>query len=177
MSANWDYKTRVELFNASVGQYVSDEVFGWLEKNGFFTQAASTKFHGSYDGGLFDHSFMVMLHLVNLTQDNNLVWQNERSPYIVGMFHDLCKIDQYRKTGEGYVFVRDTPLMGHGNKSVTLLSTIMDLTEEERLCIRFHMGAFAGKEEWPMYTDAIHKYKNVLWTHQADMMAAHIDCV
>lgn len=36
------------------------------------------------------------------------------------------------------------------------------------------MGAFTDKEEWNNYTRAIHKYPNVLWTHHADMIAAHI---
>lgn len=48
------------------------------------------------------------------------------------------------------------------------------LTEEEIMCIRYHMGAFTDKEEWSDYTRAIHKYPNVLWTHQADMIATHI---
>ena len=38
----------------------------------------------------------------------------------------------------------------------------------------YHMGAFTDKEEWQDYTRAIHRYPNVLWTHQADMIAAHI---
>ena len=36
------------------------------------------------------------------------------------------------------------------------------------------MGAFVDQKEWNDYTRAIHKYSNVLWTHTADMIAAHI---
>ena len=49
------------------------------------------------------------------------------------------------------------------------------LTEEEMLCIRWHMGAFDEKTNWNYYTRAIHKYPNVLWTHMADMVSAHIN--
>lgn len=51
------------------------------------------------------------------------------------------------------------------------------LTEEEIMCIRYHMGAFCDKSEWNDYTRAVHKYTNVLWTHQADMLASHVEGV
>ena len=36
-----------------------DKMIDWLEKNGFFTCPASTRFHGAYEGGLADHSWNV----------------------------------------------------------------------------------------------------------------------
>lgn len=163
------------------------DMLDWLVSKGFFTAPASTKYHGAHEGGLFQHSTAVMKALVGLTESCHLDWQNERSPYIVGMFHDLCKIDQYRNTS--YELTLDgqdlhnpceweynphTLLKGHGEKSVMLLSQFYTLTEEEILCIRYHMGAFTPKEEWNDYTGAIHAYPNVLWTHQADMLASHV---
>jgi hypothetical protein len=128
--------------------------------------------------------------LLNLTKDNGLIWQKERSPYLVGMFHDLCKIDQYRNPKSGILvdgremvnpdaweYNPYTFLKGHGDKSVMLLSQFFTLTEEEILCIRYHMGAFVEKEEWRDYTRAVHAYPNVLWTHQADMLASHVEGV
>jgi hypothetical protein len=55
-----------------------------------------------------------------------------------------------------------------------LLSQFITLTEEEMLCIRYHMGAYE-KEEWSEFDLAIRKYENVLWTHQADMLASKVD--
>lgn len=52
--------------------------------------------------------------------------------------------------------------------------TNMARAEEEVMCIRYHMGAFTDSGEWNYYTRAIHKYPNVLWSHHADMIAAHI---
>lgn len=43
--------------------------------------------------------------------------------------------------------------------------------------IQYHMGAFCDKSEWNDYTRAVHKYTNVLWTHQADMLASHVEGV
>lgn len=163
------------------------DMLDWLVSKGFFTAPASTKYHGAHEGGLFQHSAAVMKSLVGLTESCHLEWQNERSPYIVGMFHDLCKIDQYRNTSYGltldgqplhnpceWEYNLHTLLKGHGEKSVMLLSQFYTLTEEEILCIRYHMGAFTPKEEWNDYTGAIHAYPNVLWTHQADMLASHV---
>lgn len=167
---------RMAKFDTFLDRFVGADMKYWLVNNGFFTQAASTKFHGSYEGGLFDHSYAVMRHLLDLTDRLGLQWQREESPYIVGMFHDLCKIDQYVRLPDGrYKFIYNTEVKGHGDKSVILLARLMPLTEEEMNCIRYHMGAFTEKEAWRTYTDAIHKYPNVMWTHTADMMASHID--
>lgn len=186
-------------FMASSGDedLVSPDMLKYLSLNHFFTAPASTKYHGNYEGGLFDHSFAVAKFLVRLTEDNRLTWKNPRSPYIVGMFHDLCKIDQYIpqyemreelelsplndpkpmkfvKTLCGYEYNPDTLLKGHGDKSVMLLSQFYTLTDEEIMCIRYHMGAFTDKDEWNDYTRAVRNYPNVLWTHQADMLASHV---
>lgn len=169
---------------------VSDDMVDYLMTYGFFAVPASTKYHGNYEGGLIEHSVAVTKFLVQLTKDNHLTWKNPRSPYVVGMFHDLCKIDQYRhpKSGglctnheiypvyneQAWEYNPNTLLKGHGEKSVMLLSQFYRLTEEEICCIRYHMGAFTTKEEWNDYTGAIHAYPNVLWTHHADMLASHV---
>lgn len=167
------------------------DMIDWLITKGWFTAPASTKYHGKHEGGLLEHSASVMKFLVHLTEDNHLIWRNARSPYIVGMFHDLCKIDQYRlissepvlktdgKVFSGsftahYEYNPNTLLKGHGDKSVMLLSQFYTLTEEEIMCIRYHMGAFTDKDEWNNYTRAVSFYPNVLWTHQADMLASHV---
>ena len=132
---------------------------------------------------MFDHSFMVMNLLVELSAANGLKWKRPASPFLVGMFHDLCKIDQYRidnstpyTVGEPtqYEYNPNTMYKGHGDKSIILLSQFTTLTDEETACIRYHMGAFTEKEEWRDYTHAVHAFPNVLWTHQADMLASHV---
>ena len=153
---------------------IKQEFKDYLISEGFFTAPASTKYHGNYEGGLYDHSKTVMDSLVDLTKHNNLKWQDDRSPYIVGMFHDLCKIDNYINEGDSYRYNTETLLKGHGEKSVMLLSQFMQLTPEEVLCIRYHMGAFTDKEEWNDYGRAIETYPNVLWTHHADMIASRV---
>jgi len=115
--------------------------------------------------------------LVDLTEKLHLQWERPESPYIVGFFHDLCKIDNYTVcpfSEGGYTYNDKSLFKGHGDKSLMLLSSLILLTEEEAACIRYHMGAFTKESEWSDYTSAIHKFPNVLFTHTADMMAAHI---
>ena len=142
--------------------------------NKFFTAPASTKYHGAYAGGLADHSYNVYITLNNFTVLNDITWERPESPFIIGMFHDLCKYDGFKINGNIIEHNDDTLFKGHGKKSVMLLSTILKLTEEEAACICYHMGAFTDRDQWKDYTDAVKKYPNILWTHHADMYAAHI---
>lgn len=182
---------RIELFDGLMKDKISREFYDWLIKNGFFTQAASTKYHGAYEGGLFDHSYEVTQVLLDMTQRLNLQWTRPESPYIIGFFHDLCKIDNYQivvdepgevMMGTGKVKGREIHfeynpnciLTGHADKSIMLLSQFINLTEEELFCIRFHMGAYEGQDQWDNYDKAIRKYETVLFTHTADMYTSKV---
>ena len=153
-----------------------------LSERGFFTAPASTKHHGNYEGGLFEHSLAVTEALLDLTEKLCLQWSDPRSPYLVGMLHDICKCDQYIQTEAGYEWNKNQPLKGHGDKSVILTQHLIALTqygfqyltEEEILCIRWHMGAFDDKDNWNAYNTATKLYPNVLYTHTADMIASQI---
>ena len=159
-----------------MGEHISSDIVWELKQRGFFIAPASINHHGQYEGALFDHSYEVAKALVNMTEKLGLKWENERSPYIVGMFHDLCKMDNYVKNdNEEWQYNNDTLLPGHGEKSVIIALTMLrNLTDEELYCIRWHMGAFDTKENWNSYGRACTNYPNVLYTHTADMIAARI---
>lgn len=150
------------------------EFISKIESWGFFCAPASSRFHGAYAGGLFDHSKAVMESLVELTENNGLKWEDERSPYVVGMLHDLCKVDDYVFTNTG---IKRNPEAeaGHADKSLRFIKEAgLDLTDEEAECIRYHMGAFTDRSEWGKYSAATEANPNVLWTHHADMIASHV---
>jgi len=152
-----------------------DTLVAELKKTTFYTDPASTRFHCSYEGGLYEHSKHVMDNLLNLTVSQRLKWEDPESPHIIGMAHDICKIGAYLPDGYGgYYYYKDQP-QGHGSLSVRRLLQYIDLTDEEISCIRWHMGAFDKEENWNRYTAALRKYPNVLWTHTADMMATNFD--
>ncbi len=168
---------RIDVFKKLIGPYITQSFTNYLIDIGFFTAPASIHRHGTYEGGLFDHSLAVTETLTDLTKRLSLKWDMERSPYVVGLFHDLCKLDNYqRKAGTATAWEhRKSPILtGHGEKSVIMLQQWMKLTLEELLCIRWHMGAFDDKANWDSYSGAVTVCPNVLYTHTADMIADRI---
>ena len=170
-------KDRVNEYDKLFSPVYSPISLIYLDSIGFFTAPASTKYHGSYEGGLFDHSLEVAKILVELTDKLGLTWERPESPYIVGMFHDFCKCDNYLLDTETnlYKYRSDIVIPGHGDKSVIMLQKYIKLTDEEIACIRWHMGAYeTDPKMWEYYGRAIEKYPNVLYTHTADMIASKI---
>lgn len=151
----------------------------WLESLGFFSAPAATSHHGAYAGGLYEHSKFVALYLQELTDKRVCErWQDDLSPLKIGLLHDICKVADYRMAVNSagvckIEFVKDKLWKGHGEASIMILGD-MPLTEEERACIRYHMGAFVDKEEWSYYSRAVHDYPNALWTHSADMYVSQV---
>lgn len=72
-----------------------DDFLKWLEGNGYFTAPASKSHHGSEEGALYEHSLQVAYELISLTEKLGLKWQRKNSPQIIGMLHDVCKMDDY----------------------------------------------------------------------------------
>lgn len=171
------------------GFVVDDSFMNWLVNMGFFIKPASISFHGQQSGDLFRHSFAVADVLIDMTEKFDVEWERPQSPFIVGMFHDVCKMDDYMDENASDIVMMGTGspvsknpkwvknpeklLKGHGDKSVMMLSQWINLTEEEMLCIRYHMGAYQT-DEWKEWDRAIRKYETVLWTHTADMYASKV---
>lgn len=151
--------------------------YEWLCTTDFFRAPASKGFHAAYLGGLYDHCYnvtMVLLDFKNKFVTNP--WERVESPFIVGMLHDVTKIGEYlpNSDGDGYFLnPNKSGFGGHGYDSVCKIEQHMALTEEERLCIRYHMGAYET-DAWGDYDAAIRKFPNVLWTHTADMYASKV---
>lgn len=186
---------RIEKFKTIMGDLATEEITQDLEQKGFFTAPASISYHGNYEGGLFDHCYEVARYLKKLTDELHLEWADNRSPLLIGMFHDLCKVDSYvemrdwvngntddenaktktlRSEITGYKWNTEVLYEGHGDKSVLLLAPYYKLTAEEVACIRYHMGAFGDENEQDAYSRAVTAYPNVLWAHTADMLASHV---
>jgi hypothetical protein len=156
-----------------------------LDKTTFNTDPASARYHLNYAGGLAEHSANVAFNLRFLTDALCLNWMDQESPEIIGWAHDVCKIGAYIPYEEGsYYWNTDQP-SGHGDLSVYRIEEWLGtdfLTEEEKVCIEFHMGAFVDRSkrddlqhEWNRYGEAVTKYPNLLYVHLADMKASHVD--
>lgn len=123
------------------------------------------------------HSKNVFMALDLLSKKIPLYWSRKESVFLVAFLHDLCKADLYELNPLTGTYSANKIKLneGHGERSIKMAEALgIDLTDEEKACIRFHMGAFVDKEEWAGYTGAVEEFPNVLWTHTADMEAAHI---
>lgn len=77
------------------------------------------------------------------------------------------------ETVPAYGFKDELPL-GHGEKSVILISCYMKLSMEEIMAIRWHMGFSEEKAQYKSLGEAMEKYPIVLAMHEADLEASKL---
>ena len=182
----------LEAYN-NITRAGSREFLAWLESTDFFTAPASTRFHLSREGGLAEHSLHVFQRLRELCDAemgrDPMFAVSAESIAIIGLLHDVCKTNFYKidfrnaKNAAGvwekvpYYTVGDDFPMGHGEKSLYLISRYMKLTDEEAMAIRWHMGfsdnTFRGGDQ--SVGNAFDKYPLAVFAHVADVLAAHVD--
>jgi hypothetical protein len=171
------------------------ELLEWLDSTEFFTQPASSRFHGAYAGGLLDHSLAVYDAIGWQAKAFKKLKENVDLPpdslTIVSLLHDVCKHDAYEETTRNmkdketgqwksvpYFALRHDGLpIPHGDKSVVeILNAGLELTMEEIVAIRSHMGAWnvSGYEETNVVSRALDEYPLALCLHIADMMSSHL---
>ena len=161
-----------------------EDVLSAIAKTDFYTAPASTRFHGSHEGGLVEHSINVYKRLRNMTVEGTL---NLESLTIVALFHDFCKIGFYttemrnsKVNGKWvkvpYYTVDDKFPMGHGEKSVIMLMQLgFQLTDAEMLAIRWHMSGFGPKEEYLALGKAFSECPLAVYMACADLQATYLD--
>ena len=155
----------------------SEKVLSYLRQADYYTAPSAFKMHGAWMGGNFDHSVKVTELLLEYTVSEGLKWEREESPYIVGLFHDMCKCDQRGfkvKNGEVKIVSLNAIDTRHSEKSIELVeNNILKLTVEEKLCIYYHMGEYGGDYDYQvLMTKMIEKNPNIRYTHLADTAAA-----
>ena len=93
-----------------------DKLLAWIEKSDFYKAPASTRFHGSYEGGLLEHSLNVYKVLKQkLTQFPfaSILNINDDTLIIITLLHDICKANYYcvemrnKKNEDGIITNRD----------------------------------------------------------------------
>ena len=181
----------------STGRKGVDSVVGYLEKSGFFTAPASVSRHLSHDGGLLEHSLNVCRTAMALRGQMLQMRPGlearlpEESVVLAALLHDVCKaniykkITKYRKDAnnrwesyDGYDVDYTRFPLGHGEKSVVMLLRLgLELTNDEVLAIRWHMGA------WDLSFQSFESKSNisaasdvplVAILQAADALAAHL---
>ncbi|MEG2275768.1 MAG: hydrolase [Clostridia bacterium] len=155
----------ITLYNNLIHREGADKLLDYLlsNTNDFFTAPASTRFHGSFEGGLLEHSLNVYYCLKDYlgrerVKNEYSMNYTDETIAIVSLLHDICKINCYKKgfrnvkddngvwqKVETFEFADNMPY-GHGEKSVYIINGFMKLSREEAFAIRYHMG-FSGTED------------------------------
>ena len=161
-----------------------EDLLAWLETTDFFEAPASTRYHGSYAGGLLEHSLNVYNELKRLLTIYPEIKVSEETIIIVALFHDLCKVYMYstekrnRKNSAGqwesydaYTHAEKFNYGGHGSKSVFLVQKYIKLTDEEAVSINCHLGSWDGNTS----VGAAYEQFPLAWlTHVADEGATYL---
>lgn len=148
----------IKIYKENIHREGADKLLNFLEgsHSDFFEAPASTKYHGSYEGGLCEHSVNVYHCLKDYlsrqrVKDTYKMKYSDETIAIVALLHDICKTNVYKKGFKNqkinntwekvptYEFKDDMPY-GHGEKSVYMIQPFMKLSREEAFAIRYHMG-------------------------------------
>ena len=181
----------IEIYNSKITRPGADKLLEYIDgpSSDFFTAPASARFHGSYAGGLAEHSINVYECLADYMSRQRVketygVEASEESIAIVALLHDLCKINCYKpgtrnvkdESGKWIqvpTFEYDDKMpYGHGEKSVYIINGYMRLTREEAFAIRYHMG-FSGTEDARNVGTAFEMYPLAFALSTADMEATY----
>ena len=166
-------KEFIDLINSIQRDFNKEKLIDWLEnKSDFFTAPATTKYHGSYEGGLCEHSLNVYYALRNLNygympelsvtqeeieEDIHKYKYDEDTLKIVGLLHDISKANYYEiytknvkdKNGnwvqvEEYKIKEDRFIFGSDEQTADfMVSTFIPLTLDEHIAILHKTGGRA----------------------------------
>ena len=148
-----DNSNRVRALLGGIRRPGMRELIAYLNTSGYFIGPASTKYHGSYIGGLVRHNLNVFELFVGgvheVEQCKNI---SKESVIICSLLHDLCKIGAYVpvKVGRcnesnGYEYNKSHP-KGHSNLSIKIIEKFIKLTDLEKQIIKYHMGYYGTYE-------------------------------
>ena len=180
-----------EIYHEKIKREGADKLWEYLTSpsSDFFTAPASARFHGSYEGGLLEHSLNVydcLCDYLSRKRCSEMYDMNysEESIAIVSLLHDLCKINCYKKgtrnvkdesgvwhTVPTFEFDDKMPY-GHGEKSVYIINGYLRLSREEAFAIRYHMG-FSGTEDVRSVGSALEMYPLAFELCTSDMEATY----
>lgn len=192
----------IELVNSIEREgFLKEELLTKLENSDFYYAPASTKYHGSYKGGLCEHSLNVYDNMVKLNEVKGMNI-DINSIKILALFHDLSKMNFYEtyfqnkkryyaggsKKDEGgnydweavtaYKVKENNERFIFGNHEQTsefMLRTFCPLSYIESVAILHHHAGMS----WDCAKDDISaiydRYPEAILLHLADMLAVYVD--
>ena len=190
----WQQEQKISFFESrlrDVNREGIEKVIEFLRTTDFYVAPSSASYHSNYQGGLLDHSLLVYSLAFKYREGLIAMMPEleekipEDSLIISTLLHDICKtcfykqVMKYRKDENnqwqsylGYEIDHSFPI-GHGEKSVIMLQDLgLQMTPEEMLTIRYHMGAWDGamltNDVKFSYSAAMNKYPMMVLVQSAD---------
>jgi len=181
----------LSIYNEHITREGADKLLEYITSpaSDFFTAPASLRFHGSYEGGLVEHSvntydcLSAYLARERVRELYKMDYPPE-SVAICALLHDICKLNTYKpgfrnvKDEKGkwqqvpsYDYEDKLPY-GHGEKSVYIVGGFIRLSREEAFAIRYHMG-FSGIEDKRNIGEALERFPLAFALNVADMEATY----
>ncbi len=187
MTREYEKELFENLYREHIHRPGSEELLSWLNQTDFFTAPASTKYDMAVPHGLVNHSIGMYQRLTALVKMENLK-ANDESVAIVGLLHDVGKANYFAeeeknvKNAQGqwvkqkYYTIKDALPLGEA-KSLFLISSVMHLTPEEAMAIRWVKGGFdtAAKNNSPVVSNAFRDCPLAVLASIADTMAIYLD--
>ena len=126
----------------------------WLVSTNFYRSPASTRYHEAYEFGLLEHTLKVVKNIVDLYSMPKFSSIKLSDAILVALMHDFCKIGKYAQDLRWqkdennqweqvpYFKYAEEPkfAFGHGTGSMFVAESLVKLTTEQKLAIRWHMG-------------------------------------
>ena len=200
INKNWEeFK---ELLRSTEREQIESLISYLDEKTDFKVAPASTKYHGSFEGGLCAHSLGVYKHLKNLVEESSNTFSDDTLK-IIGLLHDISKVNLYERTiinkkvytknGSKHdeiglfdwvsvpayktVEAKDKFIYSnHESTSEFIVRQFISLHIEESVAILHHHGGLGWDSiSKDAMSDIYVRYPLTMYLHFADMLAAFED--
>lgn len=181
--------------------FAKESLIELLEKSDFFIAPASTKYHGSYPGGLCEHCLDVYKNLKLLIEKFPECNVTTDTVLILSLFHDISKINLYKKdlrnkkvyhesgskvdnlgrydwVSEEIYSVNNEDRFIYGNHEQTsefLIRQYIPLTIQESVALLHHHAGMSWDCSQVNISEIYNKYPIATLLHTADLLAAYID--
>lgn len=152
-------KETIEALLRSTGRYGIEDLLEYMDKSGFYSAPASTRYHGAEEGALAVHSINVLyaaLDIVNALY-SLVTPETKNSITICALLHDLGKVGQFgqplyvenilkkgRSEAQPYKTNPDLLTLDHEIVSVIEIQKYITLTPDEQFAIAYHNALYTA---------------------------------
>jgi hypothetical protein len=191
-----NYNLFITLLKDNVKREGINNLISWLNVKDTKIAPATSKYYGSYAGGLVEHVLNVyerLKRLVNLEYGDECPYSDETLA-LVGLLLDISKVGYYEISEKNvkdvngnwtkvpFYQAKDTSSRltfgSHSMNSYYMVSKFLKLTYEEELALLYHMGGFDASDDTisvKNISTAFEKSPLALLLHQADAQATFLD--